>query len=180
MLPLLLLRLDADEFLTQRLGECSAHGSQDSPMVQHVDPAADAGFVLPLSITGALVLLLSSLSLQSMLLHTRQVQAAERRRLQAEDLLASAAQRLAADFQGQLACLKAVPLAEWPVQAQREPCPPGLNPDAFEQLRIHGQPVKLASWTPQSDGAGQLQLQIPDDGLTRRYWLGSTGVKELG
>jgi hypothetical protein len=69
-------------------------------MVQRVHPARDGGFVLPLSITGALVLLLSSLSLQSLVLHTRQVQAAERTRLQAEDRLASGAQRLAADFQG--------------------------------------------------------------------------------
>ena len=67
-------------------------------MVQRVHPARDAGFVLPLSITGALVLLLSSLSLQTLVLHTRQVQAAERTRLQAEDRLASGAQRLAADF----------------------------------------------------------------------------------
>ena len=51
-------------------------------MVQRVHPARDAGFVLPLSITGALVLLLSSLSLQTLVLHTRQVQAAEHTRLQ--------------------------------------------------------------------------------------------------
>jgi len=149
-------------------------------MVQRVHPARDAGFVLPLSITGALVLLLSSLSLQSLVLHTRQVQAAERTRLQAEDRLASGAQRLAADFQGRLACLQAVPLAEWRLQALREPCPAGLDPDGLQRLWIDGQPLQLAAWTPEPDGGGVLQLQLPDGGMARRYWLGTAGVKELG
>ena len=149
-------------------------------MVQRVHPARDAGFVLPLSITGALVLLLSSLSLQTLVLHTRQVQAAERTRLQAEDRLASGAQRLAADFQGRLACLKAVPLADWRLQALREPCPAGLDPDALQRLWIDGQELQLAGWTPQPEGGGTLQLQLPDGGLARRYWLGPAGVKELG
>lgn len=149
-------------------------------MVQRVQPAGEAGFVLPLSITGALVLLLSSLSLQSLMLHSRQVHAAERTRLQAEDRLASGAQRLAAEFQGRLACLKAVPLEDWRLQAVREPCPAGLNPDALHELWIDGQPLQLAGWTPYPDGAGALQLQLPDGGLMRRYWLGAAGVKELG
>ena len=148
-------------------------------MVQRVHPARDGGFVLPLSITGALVLLLSSLSLQSLVLHTRQVQAAERTRLQAEDRLASGAQRLAADFQGRLACLKDVPLTDWRLQALREPCPSDLDPDALQRLWIDGQPLQLAGWTPQP-GGGVLQLQLPDGGVARRYWLGTAGVKELG
>lgn len=149
-------------------------------MVRHVHPALDAGFVLPLSLTGALVLLLSSLSLQSLVLHTRQVQAAERTRLQAEDRLASGAQRLAADFQGRLACLKAVPLADWRLQALREPCPAGLNPKGLQRLWINGQELQLAAWTPQPGGEGSLQLQLPGGGLARRYWLGTSGVQELG
>ena len=149
-------------------------------MHRRFHPSREAGFVLPLSITGALVLLLSSLSLQSLVLHTRQVQAAERMRLQAGDRLASGAQRLAADFQGRLACLKAVPLTEWRLQALRDPCPSGLDPDALQQLWIDGQPLQLAAWTPQPEGGGTLQLQLPDGGLTRRYWLGPAGVKELG
>ena len=52
--------------------------------------------MLPLAMAGSLVLLLSSLSLQTLVLHTRQVQATERTRLQAQDWLASGAQRLAA------------------------------------------------------------------------------------
>lgn len=136
--------------------------------------------MLPLSITGALVLLLSSLSLQSLVLHTRQVQAAERVRLQVEDRLASGAQRLAADFQGRLSCLMAVPLGDWHRQALREPCPAGLDPDALQRLWIDGQELQLAGWTPQAEGGGVLQLQLPGGGLKRRYWLSPAGVKELG
>lgn len=149
-------------------------------MVQRVHPVQEAGFVLPLSITGALVLLLSSLSLQTLVLHTRQVQAAERKRLQAEDRLASAAQRLAADFQGRLACLKGVPLADWRIQVLRSPCPAGLDAVALQRLWIDGQEVQLAGWMPQPEGGGALQLQLAGGGRARRFWLGTAGVKELG
>ena len=147
-------------------------------MVQRVHPAAEAGFVLPLSITGALVLLLSSLSVQSLVLHTRQVQAAQRTRLQAEDRLASGAQRLAADLQGRFACLEPVPLAAWQAGALPVDCPEGLDSTALQRFTIDGQVVELLSWTPQPEG-GELQLQLAGGGLRRRYVLGSTGVKEL-
>ena len=149
-------------------------------MVQRVHPAREAGFLLPLSMTGALVLLLSSLSLHTMVLHSRQVQAAERTRLQAQDWLASGAQRLAADFEGRLACLKALPLADWSLQARREPCPAGLDPEALQRLWIDGQELHLAGWTPQPEGGGVLQLQFPNGGLARRYRLSPAGVRELG
>ena len=148
-------------------------------MVQPVQPAGDAGFVLPLSITGALVLLLSSLSLQTLVLHTHRVQAAERSRLQAEDRLASAAQRLAADLQGRLACLKTVPLADWRLQVLRQVCPVELDPDALQRLWIDGQQVQVAGWLPQPEGGGLLQLQLSEGGLARRFWLGTSGVREL-
>ena len=148
-------------------------------MVQPVHPVQQAGFVLPLAISGALVLLLSSLSLQSLVLHTRQVQAAERNRLQAEDRLASAAMRLAADFQARLACLKPLPLDQWRAQALPATCPSGLDPEAAQRLWIDGEQVQLAGWSPQLEG-GSLQLQMADGGFTRRYWIGPSGVKELG
>ena len=148
-------------------------------MVLRVHPAAEAGFVLPLSISGVLVLLLSSLSLQSLVLHTRQVQAAERTRLQAEDRLASAAQRLAAELQGRFACLRPVPLAEWQAGALPVDCPLDLDPQALHRFTIDGQEVELLSWTPQPEG-GDLQLQLAGGGLRRRYSFGVTGVKELG
>ena len=148
-------------------------------MLHRFHPAREAGFVLPLSITGALVLLLSSLSLQSVVLHTRQLQAAERIRLQAEDRLGSAAQRVAAALQGRFSCLQNVPFTEWrsaPLPAQ---CPVDLDPTELEQISIDGHPVQVAGWWPQADG-GALQLQLPDGGLQRRFWLDRSGVKELG
>ena len=148
-------------------------------MVQRVHPAAEAGFVLPLSITGALVLLLSSLSLQSLVLHTRQVQAAQRTRLQAEDRLASGAQRLAAELQGRFACLQQLPLERWRAGALPADCPADLDPEALQRLAINGETVQLLSWTPQPEG-GALQLQLVRGGMRRRYSLGPTGVKELG
>ena len=148
-------------------------------MVQRVHPAAEAGFVLPLSITGALVLLLSSLSVQSLVLHTRQVQAAQRMRLQAEDRLASGAQRLAAALRGRFACLQVLPLEDWRAGALPADCPADLDPGALQQFTIDGETVQLLSLTPQPEG-GALELQLTQGGLRRRYRLAATGVKELG
>ena len=148
-------------------------------MTLPIHPPAQAGFVLPLSITGALVLLLSSLSVQSLVLHSRQVQAAERVRLQAEDRLASAAQRLAAELQGRFACLQSIPLAEWQAGSLPGACPADLDPQVLQQVTIDGQAVELVSWIPQPEG-GALQLQLAGGGPRRRYWLTGSGVKELG
>ena len=148
-------------------------------MVLRLHPPAQAGFVLPLSISGALVLLLSSLSMQSLVLHTRQVQAAERVRLHGEDRLASAAQFLAAQLQGPFACLRPVAAADWQNQALLSACPPGLDPQALRQVELAGEPVKLVSWNPEGQG-GLLQLQLKNSGLQRRYGLSSAGIRELG
>jgi hypothetical protein len=148
-------------------------------MVLRVRPASETGFVLPLSITGALVLLLSSLSMQSLVLHTRQVQAAERTRLRAEDQLASAAQRLAADLQGRFACLQAVPLTDGHSGALPATCPAELDSHALQQLSMDGQAIELLGWTPQPTG-GVAALQLAGGGLQRRYALTASGVKELG
>lgn len=148
-------------------------------MLHRLHPAREAGFVLPLSITGALVLLLSSLSLQSAVLHTRRLQAAERIRLQAEDRLGSAAQRVAAALQGRFSCLQALPLTQWRSAPLPAHCPVDLDPAELEQLSMDGDPVQVVGWWPQADG-GALHLQLPEGGLQRRFWLGRNGVKELG
>jgi hypothetical protein len=148
-------------------------------MVLRSHPPLEAGFVLPLSLTGALVLLLSSLSIQSLVLHTRQVQAAERVRLQAEDRLASASQEWAAQLQGPFACLAPVASAEWHTQPLPAACPPDLDPQALQQLEIAGATVQLLSWEPGTTG-GVLRLQLAPNGLQRRYGLSRTGIRELG
>ena len=148
-------------------------------MVLRLHPPAAAGFVLPLSLTGALVLLLSSLSIQSLVLHTRQVQAAERVRLQAEDRLASASQQLAAQLEGPFACLWPVASVDWQIQPLPADCPPDLDPQALQQLEIAGETVQLMSWEPSTTG-GVLRLQLSANGLQRRYGLSRTGIRELG
>ena len=142
-------------------------------------PPQTAGFVLPLACTGALLLLLSSLSLQGVVLHGRAVQAAERSRLQADDQLASAAQLLAADLQGPYACLQPLPSSRWQERPLPDDCPPDLDPAGLQQLAVAGQPVLLSSWQPAAEG-GELRLQLPESGLQRRFQLDGRGVRELG
>lgn len=72
----------------------------------------DGGFVLPLALFGALVLLLSSLSLQSLALQSRSNEGVGRLRRQREDALFSAAQLLVGRLQ-QHRCLLALPLSDW-------------------------------------------------------------------
>lgn len=141
---------------------------------------AQAGFVLPLSTTGALVLLLSSLSIQSMVLHTRQVQAAERSRLAAEDQLASAAQQLASRLQGPFACLQPVASADWQSSPLTLACPPELDLAPMQSIPVEGDVVQLLSWSPQADGGGVMQLRLGAHGLQRRYGLSAAGLQELG
>jgi hypothetical protein len=148
-------------------------------MVLRSHPPAQAGFVLPLSVTGALVLLLSSLSVQSLVLHTRQVQAAERVRLESEDRLASAAQQWAAQLKGPFACLLPVASADWQARPLPAACPPDLDPQALQQLQLAGETVQLLSWEPRTEG-GVLRLQLSPSGLQRRFGLSRGGIRELG
>lgn len=139
----------------------------------------EAGFVLPLSVAGALVLLLSSLSMQSLVLHTHQVQAAGRSRVQREDRLASAAQVVAAQLQGPFACLQPKTSVQWSAAVALAPCPPALDLQSLQQLEIAGESVALQSWEPQP-GGGLLQLHLSDSGVSRRFRLSPAGIQELG
>ena len=135
--------------------------------------------MLPLAITGGLVLLLSSLSLQALMLHGRSLQALEHRQRQAEDQLASAAQRWAAELQGRSACLQPLPSALWQKDGLAAGCTAPRDLEALLTLPVAGGAVELVHWQPQS-GGGALLLQLADGGMQRRYWLGDRGVKELG
>lgn len=149
-------------------------------MVLRSRPPTQGGFVLPLSLTGALVLLLSSLSLQSLVLHTRQVQAAEQVRLRDEDQLASAAQQWAAQLTGPFACLAPVASVDWQIQPLPPECPEDLELGALQQVQVDGVTVQLVSWQPKAEG-GLLRLQLArPGGLLRHYGLSRVGVRELG
>jgi len=148
-------------------------------MLLRSSPPAEAGFALPLAITGALLLLLSSLSLQALMLHTRSLPALEHKQRQAEDQLASAAQRWAAELQGRLACLQPLPSAMWQQVVLSAGCTVPADLEALRKLQVGGAAVELVDWHPQT-GGGSLLLQLADGALKRRYWLGALGVKELG
>lgn len=81
--------------------------------------AASAGFLLPLASTASLVLVLSSLSLQAMVLQERR-QVAVRQRLQArEDRLQAAAQAVVGSLQRRHRCLIALPQSAWVAQSEQ-------------------------------------------------------------
>ena len=95
------------------------------------------GFALPLALTTSALLLLSSLSLQTL-----------------------AFQQLAAGAQ---ACLLALPSSEW---EGSEPCP-GVNPAALQSGRVVDRDWELMQWQPHGAMAGTLQLRWSDGRQSR-------------
>ena len=147
-------------------------------------PADQAGFLLPLALCGALVMLLSSLSLSAMALQARQLQAAGRSRSQSEDQLASAAHQLAAALQGPYRCLLTQPSSAWLTSPLPSDCPAGLNPQALQRITVAGSSVLLRGWTPNGSGSGGvLWLQAGESGPEHRYALTlqpAQGLQEVG
>lgn len=145
----------------------------------------DAGFVLPLAVAGALLLLLSSLSLSAAALQAQRLEAAQRARQKAEDQLASAAHQLAAALQGPYHCLLATPSAQWQAAALPAACGRDLDPAPLLRLRAGAAEVQLRRWQPDGSGSGgELWLQLGADGAQRHYGLHllapAQGLQELG
>ena len=127
-----------------------------------LDPQ-ERGFALPLALTTSALLLLSSLSLQTLALHARQrsrqaLAAAQTR--DADGSLAMAFQQLAA---GAHACLLALPSSEW---EGNELCP-GVNPALLQSGRIADREWQLLDWRPHGEMAGTLQLRWSDGHQSR-------------
>ena len=145
-------------------------------------PASEAGFLLPLSIAASLLLLLSSLSLQMAVLHSRRSQGASSESQQGEDALVSAAHRLAAALAGPYSCLRPLPSSAWLAGALPASCPQGLDPRTLLQSTVGDQTVRLNLWQPNATG-GELLLQLGQSGPQRRYALSLTpasGLREVG
>ena len=147
-------------------------------------PADQAGFLLPLSLAAAFVLLLSSLSLSAAALQAQQLHGAERTRQQARDQLASAAHGLAAKLQGPYRCLLSIPSDQWATTAHLDACPSGLD---LQQLLGSGEaskPVLLRQWQPDGTGTGgELWLQLGEKGIQKRFGLNlvpGQGLREVG
>ena len=126
-------------------------------------PVASKGFALPLALTASALLLLSSLSLQTLALHARQSSRqalATAQTRDAEQSVAMAFQQLAA---GAHACLLALPSSEWDGS---ERCP-GLNPGQLRSGRVADRGWQLLDWQPQGASAGTLQLRWSDGRQSR-------------
>ena len=128
-----------------------------------IPPVASKGFALPLALTASALLLLSSLSLQSLAFHARQRShqaLATAQTLDAERSVAMAFQQHAA---GDHACLLALPYSEW---GSSERCT-GVNPALLKSGRVADRAWKLLEWQPQGARAGTLQLRWSDGRQSR-------------
>ena len=116
------------------------------------------GFALPLALTTSALLLLSSLSLQTLSLHARQRSRqalAIAQTLDAERSVAMAFQQHAA---GAHACLLALPSSEWDGS---EHCP-GVNPALLQSGHVADRDWQLLDWQPHGAMSGKLQLHWSD------------------
>ena len=126
-------------------------------------PLASKGFALPLALTTSALLLLSSLSLQTLALHVRQRSSQALATAQARDAERSvtmAFQQLAA---GAHACLLALPSSEWD---RSEHCP-GVNPALLQFGHAADRDWQLLDWQPQGARAGTLKLLWSDASQSR-------------
>ena len=122
--------------------------------MQWLDPPRQ-GFALPLVLTSSALLLLSSLSLQTLALHARQRSSQALATAQARDAersVAMAFQQLAA---GAHACLLALPSSEWDGPKH---CP-GVNRGLLQSGRVADRDWQLLDWQPQGTRAGLLHLR---------------------
>ena len=116
------------------------------------------GFVLPLALTTSALLLLSSLSLQTLALHAcqRSRQALDMAKIpDAERSVAMAFQQHAVDAH---ACLLALPSSVWD---SSEHCPE-VNSTMLQSGRVVDRGWQLLDWQPQGARAGTLQLRWSD------------------
>jgi hypothetical protein len=128
-------------------------------------PSQQAGFLLPLASTGALMLLLSSLSLQTAALQARRQFLEQLQQRQQEDRLASAAQQLVGRLRREQPVLLEQPLRQWPATLQ--------------QGALGEQGWRLLRFEPTSGGA-DLQLALTAGGATGAFALVEGELKPLG
>ena len=126
-------------------------------------PVASKGFALPLVLTASALLLLSSLSLQTLALHARQRSHQALATAQARDAERSVAMAFLKHAAGAHACLLALPSSEWD---RSERCP-GLNPGQLRSGRVADRDWQLLDWQPHGARAGSLQLLWSDGSKSR-------------
>lgn len=121
------------------------------------------GFVLPLALTGSALLLLSSLSLQTLAFHGRQRSSQALATAQARDADQSVLMAFQQHAQGAAACLLALPSSAWPAL---ELCP-AADPSPLQAGRIDDRHWHLLAWQPTAATGGTLQLSWSDGQQSR-------------
>ena len=128
-----------------------------------IPPRCSGGFVLPLALSTAAVLLLSSLSLQTLAMHGRQ----RSRLLFTTAEQADARQSVAMDFlqraSGSNRCLLTVPSQQW---WESGLCP-GADPQRLQAGLSDALAWQLSSWDPQSLASGTLEWRWPDGSVAK-------------
>jgi len=122
------------------------------------------GFALPLALGASLVLLLSSLSLQTAALQSMVHSGTALRQRQAEDRLASAAHQLVGELSGTYGCLLALPLAAWAQQGGA--CSDQASQERLRRNAVLGSPYRLVAWAP--SGLDRMDLLLELDAVERQ------------
>ena len=121
------------------------------------------GFALPLALTTSALLLLSSLSLQTLALHARLRSSQTLATAQTRDAERSVAMAFQQHAAGAHACLLALPSQDW---NRSEVCP-GANPAALQSGRLADRDWQLMDWQPHGVMSGTLQLHWSDGSQSR-------------
>jgi|TARA_Y100001933_G_scaffold141895_1_gene140790 hypothetical protein len=128
-----------------------------------IRPFASKGFALPLALTTSALLLLSSLSLQTLALHARQRSHQALATAQTRDAERSVAMAFQQHAVGAHACLLALPSSEW----DRSGRCPGENPALLQSGRVDDRDWQLLAWQLHGAMAGTLQLRWRDGRQSR-------------
>ena len=124
------------------------------------------GFILPLALSTSALLLLSSLSLQTLALHARQRSHQALATAKIHDAERSVAMAFQQHAVGAHACFLALPSSAW---GGSDHCP-GVNPALLQAGRVADRDWQLLDWQPKGALAGTLQLRW-SDGLQSRLDL---------
>ena len=124
----------------------------------HFVQTGSRGFALPLALSCSAVLLLSSMSLQTIALHGRQRSRQALLVAQRSDLHHSAAMDFQQRAQGANACLLRHATSDW---NNRALCPEA-DPRRMRQGRFGEMGWLLLDWQPSSPRSGQLRLRMDD------------------
>ena len=119
--------------------------------------------MLLLAVTTSALLLLSSLSLQTLALHARQRSRQLMATAQIHDAEHSVAMAFHQHAAGSHSCLLALPSAEW---VRSDHCP-GVNPVLLQSGRVDDRDWQLLDWQPHGATAGTLQLRWSDGRQSR-------------